>query len=442
MSEWIEQPRSVCALGSLHTVLAIDNAVPILHSGQGCATKLSGAVSVNNGFQGKGRFGGLTLPCTKIGESEVVFGGENKLSATIENALKVMDADLYVVVTSCVPEIVGDDVAEVVKRFKGMEKPVIYAETGGFNGSNYIGHEAIVGAIIDQYLKPSEEREDKLVNIWGPVPYQDPFWMADYEELEKLVSELGLIPNIIFGSGRGLAELDKVPKAALNLLVSPWVGFENVKHMERKFGTPYLHYKALPVGPTETGRFLRTLGEKMGVRREHTEAVIEKNESYYYRYLERGMEILFELRSFPRTFVSVTNSLYGLGISRFLINDLGFVPGTQYITDGAPEEYQRAIMEEYKMFEGGLTADVYFSNDGGEVQEKIRNSRFDEKILLLGTAWEALLSKDIDAFHLSVSMPVSERLVFNTSYVGYRGALRLVEDIFAVISNAAAKYYR
>lgn len=100
------------------------------------------------------------FPCTSINEKDVVFGGAKKLDTTIANALKVIDADLYVVLTGCIPEIVGDDTAEVVSHFEDSEKPVIYASTAGFKGNNYKGHEQIIDAIIDQYLE-NQTREKR-----------------------------------------------------------------------------------------------------------------------------------------------------------------------------------------------------------------------------------------------------------------------------------------
>lgn len=136
----------------MQTVQAITRAIPILHSGPGCAQKLS------DGTGSSGYFSPNIFPCTSINEKDVVFGGTKKLETTIENALKVIDADLYVVLTGCIPEIVGDDTGEVVSRFEDADKPVIYASTAGFKGNNYIGHEQVIDAIIDQYLEKSEER--------------------------------------------------------------------------------------------------------------------------------------------------------------------------------------------------------------------------------------------------------------------------------------------
>ncbi len=48
----------------------------------------------------------------------MVFGGVKKLNSTIENALKVIDADLYIVLTGCIPEIVGDVAAGLSEEEK------------------------------------------------------------------------------------------------------------------------------------------------------------------------------------------------------------------------------------------------------------------------------------------------------------------------------------
>ena len=290
MAKLLDKQRYKCALGAMQSVQAITRALPILHSGPGCAQKLSESIGSS------GYFSPNIFPCTSINEKDVVFGGVKKLNSTIENALKVVDADLYVVLTGCIPEIVGDDSGEVVSRFEDSDKPVIYAPTAGFKGNNYKGHEQVVDAIVEQYLKKSEKKQKGLVNIWADVPYQDLFWLGNLRELEKLVSELGLIPNTIFGYNRGIENINKIPEAEFNLLVSPWVGLNNMKKMERKLGIPYLHYKTLPIGATETGKFLREVGKFAGVDEQKVENVIKEHEDYYYYLIERYADLFLENR--------------------------------------------------------------------------------------------------------------------------------------------------
>lgn len=227
MAKILDQPRYKCALAAMQTVHSIPRALPILHSGPGCAQKL------NDNLGTSGLFSPNIFPCTSVSEKEVVFGGNEKLKDTIENALRVIDADLYVVLTGCTSEIIGDDVESVTKEFADADKPVIYANTPGFKGNNFVGHDWILTAIFDQYLKQTEEREKGLVNIFAGIPMHDPFWLGNLRTLENLVSELGLTPNTIFGHGRGLKNIDKIPRAEFNLLVSPWAGLESVQFLEK-----------------------------------------------------------------------------------------------------------------------------------------------------------------------------------------------------------------
>lgn len=433
MSGYIEQIRHVCSLGALQSVLAIDRAVPILHAGPGCGQKLWGAIGFQNGCQGSGYAGGHTVPCTNIGEKEVIFGGDERLRGIVQNAFNVLDADLFVILTGCTSDIVGDDVGEVARRFQEKGKPIVYAETGGFKGTNLFGHELVLDAIIDQYLQPAEAKQPGLVNIWSVVPFHDPFWVGTYRAIERLITELGLTPNIIFGPGQGIDALNKVPQAQFNLLISPWVGLKNVQHLEEKFGTPYLHYPVLPIGPTETAKFLRSVGTYTGLEPKRIEKVIAKHEADYYYFIERSADVLLETRLLPRRFITIADSFYSLGIAKFLINDIGLLPETQYITDGVAEEQQAGITAEFQNFVDGITANVVFTSDGGAVHEAIRATKFRSRPLILGSSWERVLSEQVNGYQLSVTMPASDRLVLDRTYVGYEGALRLVEDIYSII---------
>ncbi|WP_010235471.1 nitrogenase component 1 [Clostridium arbusti] len=433
MSEVVEQLRHVCTLGGYESVLAIERAVPIIHAGPGCAAKIWATLGLQNGCQGTGYIGGHSIPCTDVGEKEVVFGGAKKLRNVISNSFKVMDADLYVVLTGCTSDIVGDNVPDVVKEFKNGEKSIVYAETGGFKGSNFIGHELIIDAIIDQYLKPVDKIEDKLINIWATVPYQDTFWAGNYETLRNLLSLIGVKANIIFGPGQGISALDDVPKAQYNLLISPWVGLKNVIHLKEKFGTPYVHYPTLPIGPTETGKFLRTIGNLLNIESKVVENVIKKEEDRYFYYIERAADVLLETRLLPKHFVTIADSAYTLGISKFLTNDLGLLGDRQFITDDTPKEYEKQIRESFDEGSNTFMGEITFTSDSGNIKEYLRNTKFRTKPLILGSGWDRVISKEVKGYQLSISTPISDRMVLSRSYLGYEGALRLTEDIYSAV---------
>jgi nitrogenase molybdenum-iron protein beta chain len=426
MAKLLDKQRYKCAMGAMQTVQAITRAIPILHSGPGCAQKLS------DGTGSSGYFSPNIFPCTSINEKDVVFGGAKKLHSTIENALKVIDADLYVVLTGCIPEIVGDDTGEIVSEFADADKPVIYASTAGFKGNNYKGHEQVIDAIIDQYLHKADTKQKGLVNIWADVPYQDLFWLGNIRELEKLVAELGLTPNTIFGYNRGIENINKIPEAEFNLLVSPWVSVKNMKKMEKKFDIPYLHYPTLPIGAYETGKFLREVGKFAGVEEEKVESVINEHENYYYYLIERYADLFLENRVINKQFSVVADAQYALGITKFLTNDLGLVPAKQFIVDDTPKEYRDAIAEEFKKLNYGLQAEVAFETDSYKIHEEIKQHDYHGYPLILGSYYDKELTEQLKGNYLNISWPVQDKVVLDDFYVGYTGGIRLIEDIYTV----------
>ena len=433
MLDILDQPRYVCALGAMQTVQGIYRGVPVLHAGPGCAQKLAGGLAGSSGDSGY--ISPQVYPCTNISETETIFGGEDKLRDTITNALRVVDGDLYVVLSGCTPEIVGDDIANVVDDLQPTDRPVLHVATAGFKGTNLEGHEWVVDAITEQYLarRPVPEKVPGLVNIWGPIPSYDPFWIGNIRELEALVRELGLTPNTIFGEYRGIENINRVPAAEFNLLVSSWVGLKNVQLLQEKFGTPYLHYPALPIGAFETGAFLRTVGAYAGVDPDRIEAIIARHEKEYYYHIERTSDVFLENRAMSRRFTIVSNALDAVSLARFLVNDFGLIPATQYITDATPEEYRGAVAESFRQFQYGIEADVVFSTDGHQIHQAISEHDYFGPPLLVGSIFEKKLAERLGGNFLAVSTPLQERLVLASSYVGYHGGLTLLEDIYRYV---------
>ena len=426
MAKILDKQRYKCALAAMQTVQAIDRACPVLHSGPGCAQKLSDTTGSS------GYLSPQIFPCTSINEKDVVFGGVKKLETTIANALKVIDADLYVVLTGCIPEIVGDDAAEVVSRFADADKPVVFAPTAGFKGNNYKGHEQVVEAIVTQYLKKSDKKQKGLVNLWADVPYQDLFWLGNIRELENLLREIGLTPNTIFGYQRGIENINKIPEAEFNLLVSPWVGLKNMKTMEKKLDIPYLHYPVLPIGATETGKFLREVGKFAHVDEAKVEEVIKKHEDYFYYLISRYADLFLENRVINKQFTVVADAQYSLAITKFLVNDLGLIPAKQFVTDDTPKEHHEAIAAEFQNLNYGIKADVAFETDGFKIHEEIKSHDYHGYPLVLGGYYEKEVTEKLKGNYLNISWPVLDKVVFDDFYVGYTGGIRLIEDIYTV----------
>ena len=435
MSCAIEQPRYTCALGSCQSVVAIKRGVPILHSGPGCGVQVSRIIG-----QGEGYAGGSTMPCTNAEEADVVFGGEKKLRDVVENSFKVIDGDLYVVITGCTAAITGDDVAAVVGEFQEDDKPVVYVEEGGFKSNNYESHSRLVKAIINQYVdKFSEDREviPGLVNVFANIPYQDPFWNGNLEQLKRVLTGIGLKVNILFGNeSEGVSEWLTIPQAEFNLFVGSWAGLDIVKHLKRKYGTPYLHFPYTPIGARETSAFLRAVAEFGNLDKEKVEAYIDREEKKFYSHIDKMASFMLEFRyGIPRRFYTIADSSTALGFSKFFLNELGIIPGIQFIVDDTPEKYQQDILDQFSKISDlkKREVSVVFDPDAGLAQQKLKEDAKDyedKRLLILGSSWDKHIADELHADLLIVSVPVQHRLVMNCGYVGYEGGLRAIEDIY------------
>ncbi|WP_026668976.1 nitrogenase component 1 [Butyrivibrio sp. AE3006] len=436
MSGTIEQPRFTCGLGSIQSVVAIKKGVPILHSGPGCGGQITRLIG-----QGEGYAGGSTAPCTNAEEADVVFGGEKKLRSVIENSFKVIDGDLYVVVTGCTAAITGDDVAAVTGKFQLDDKPIVYVEEGGFKSNNYASHERLVNAIIDQYVdkfKESDEKIPRLVNVFASIPYQDPYWSGNLEGIKKVLEDIGLKVNILFGNeSGGVEEWKTIPNAEFNIVVGPWVGIKIAKHLKVKYKQPYIQFPYLPIGAIETSRFLRTVANFAELDNEKVESYIKSEEAKYYSHIEKMADFMLEFRyGIPRRVYSIADSSYSLGFSKFLLNELGIIPGPQYIVDDIPEKYQDYVREQFENLselQRKRDIEVVFDPDAGKNQQRLEEDAKkyeDKRILILGSSWDKNLADKIKADLLIISVPVQHRLIMNCGYTGYAGGLRAIEDIY------------
>jgi nitrogenase molybdenum-iron protein beta chain len=437
-SDSIEQVRYGCSLGALSSVIAIPGAVPITHCGPGCASKQFHALSGLNGYQG----GEFHVPSTNIGNREVIFGGTDRLDELISATLKVMEAELFVVQSGCVPGLVGDDVASVVGKYQRRGVPIVFAETSGYRGNNFTGHETVIRAIIDQFVGAYDgPRKPGLVNVWSLLPYQNPFWRGDLGEIRRILEGIGLTVNILFGhASTGVTEWKSIPQAQFNLVLSPWLGLETARHLHRQFGQPFLHVPVIPIGARLTGAFLREVAAFAGLNSPDVEAFIGREEKEYYLYLRdfsafyAGCTSQYQL---PSQLIVVSESAYNLAVTKFMVDQLGLVPGRQVITENPPDAVRDGIRAQYHALSDGVTAEVAFAEDGYRIHQLIRELDLTGQLpIVFGTTWEGELARELRAPLVEIGYPTTDEVVLARTYVGYRGAPALIERTYTTVVRA------
>ncbi len=435
MAECIEQSRVACALGGIYTALAIDGVLPVTHTGPGCLAQAADILGRVNGGQSPVPFEESVVPCTDFCNTDVVFGGGEHLRTVIEKSIQYYDADLIIAVDGCTAEIVGDDIEEVAESFEGSRIPVISAKLPGFVGNNLFGHSQILKSIINQYLEPTDEVNDKQVNVFGIVPFYDTFWQGTLERLEELLIAIGLEPNIIYGHGHGIENVKKIPSAAFNLVLSPWIDLDIAKLLEQKFKTPFLQFDNVPIGPTETTKFIRRLVEYAGLDQIAAESYIKKSEDRYYYYISRQQPFVYACKYVPKDFYFIGSASAAVSVTRFMVNDVGSVPLKIYITDNVPKERQEDVRKSlYDVELEDKDYEVIFTEDGGLAASDLRKEHEDRSVVF-GSNWDLLTARAIGSAFVPVCAPYGQTLIGSKNYFGYEGGIALFADYYGEIAT-------
>lgn len=429
-SNFLEAPRYSCALsGAYLSILAINRVVPILHSGPGCGFVQTMGMSFGGGFQSSVPLGGNTTPCTGLTEKHVIFGGEEKLKDLIKSTVKILDGDLYAVVSGCIPSIIGDDEESVISDLRKIDHfpPLINIKAPGFSGTTYDGYEAFFDAVIDQLLEAPEKKEKGLVNILGIVPTQHIFYKGDLLNIKEILGKLGLEANIIFVDFSGLEGLKKIPSAEHTIVLSPWIGIKTAEKIKEKFDVPYTVFPGSPIGPQQTTEFLYRVAEQLNIPKEQVNRVVTDEEKFAYRQIERVADglVIFGANS---PIAVAADSNIAIGVTKFLTNECGMLPLVIVITDPVPVERQEVIVSELTDdLTSVIKPEVHFETDSQKIVEILGRNQF---IMLFASSQEKYLAQnEWQALHLSISFPSWDRLIVERSYVGYRGPLGLLEDI-------------
>ncbi len=426
MSNVTEFPKGGCVLAGINSVLsAINRVCPIYHSGPGCCMQTTASDQGQSGHKHSCFVNAVSIPSSNMLEKEVVFGGTNKLRTTIQGAIDIIDAEAYFVLTGCTAGIIGDDIASVTNEFFEKGIPVYPIETPGFTGDSNLGYETVWNTFLDKVIEKDVPKDDKLVNIFGIIPYHDPFWSGTLEEIDRILSRLGLRVNTFFTKGQGIEDIKKSSAAALNIIVNPWLFKGPAAKYESKFGVPSLRIPGLFVGATDTTRFVRAVAEALHLDHDLVERVIADEEKYVYNYLGQSIGVL----SWKR-FAVVADANSAVGFTRYLANDYSFTPVLVIVSEPIfrPED-KETIIKEISDLEYARPPKVLFLSDQYEINQAIREEE-EEITLLVGSSNDREIALEKDVQFILGSFPMSERLIFNRTYAGYRGSLTFTEDIY------------
>ena len=228
--------QRACVFCGARVVLnPVTDAVHLVHGPIGCATYTwdirgslsSGSEMYRNSFS------------TDMKEHDVVFGGEKKLVACIDEIVEKYHPPAIFVYATCVSGMIGDDIIAVSKAASaryGID--IIPVESSGFiSGNKVVGYRAAAEALM-KLITPKDgtsvEKTRKL-NILGEYNLGGETWL-----IRNYLAEMGIEINVAFTGDSSVAALKQAPGAALNIVQCTGSMHWVAANLEKEFGTPFI----------------------------------------------------------------------------------------------------------------------------------------------------------------------------------------------------------
>ncbi|WP_026379577.1 nitrogenase molybdenum-iron protein alpha chain [Afifella pfennigii] len=235
----------------------VKDMVHISHGPVGCGQySWSQRRNYYTGTTGVDSFGTMQFT-SDFQEKDIVFGGDKKLETIIDEINELFPLAKGVTVQSeCPIGLIGDDIEAVArKKKKETGKTVVPVRCEGFRGvSQSLGHHIANDAIRDWVLGKGEADEEEIgpyaVNIIGDYNIGGDAWAS-----RILLEEMGLNVLASWSGDATLKELERAPKARLNLIHCYRSMNYICRHMEEKYGVPWTEYNFF--GPSQIAQSLR-----------------------------------------------------------------------------------------------------------------------------------------------------------------------------------------
>ncbi|AJY46770.1 nitrogenase molybdenum-iron protein alpha chain [Martelella endophytica] len=266
----------------------VKDMVHVSHGPVGCGQySRAGRRNYYVGSTGVDTFGTMNFT-SDFQEKDIVFGGDKKLEKILDEIDMLFPLAKGISVQSeCPIGLIGDDIEAVSKKkSEELSKPIVPVRCEGFRGvSQSLGHHIANDAIRDWVIDPAADKP------FESTPY-DVAILGDYNiggdawSSRILLEEMGLRVIAQWSGDGTLAEMENTPKAKLNLLHCYRSMNYISRHMEEKFGVPWMEYNFF--GPTKIAESLRAIAQHFDDRiKDGAERVIAKYEAEWTAVVEK-----------------------------------------------------------------------------------------------------------------------------------------------------------
>lgn len=421
-------PAKACQpLGAIFAAVGFKGCLPFVQGAQGCAAYFRS--HLNRHFKEP-----MIAVSTSMTEDAAVFGGLNNMLEGLENAYALYKPEIIAVCTTCMAEVIGDDLNAYIKnaREKGlvpMDLPIPFAHTPSFVGSYLTGYDSMMKGILSSVTKGKRAGSNGRLNVIAGFDT----YTGDYRELHRLldimrvkntiladVSEVFDSPNTgeykMYPGGTPMEEAQDSINAVATIALQRYSTQKTMEYISKE----WTHQKTAvvtPIGIRNTDRFLDEISRMTGqpipqeIEDERGRAVDAMVDSHPYVHGKRV------------ALVGDPDMLLGM---MSLLMEMGAYP-VHIVSTIVDRHFEAEAKELLASSPFGAEGTVYPGKD----MWHLRSLMFSDPVdLLFGSSYAKFLVRDVGTPLIRVGFPLFDRHhLHRFPVIAYQGVLNLVATI-------------
>jgi len=255
--------RACVYCGARVVLNPITDAFHIVHGPIGCASytwDIRGSLSSGDDIY-RNSFS------TDLREQDVIFGGEKKLEAAIEEIARRHHPKLIFVYATCIVGVIGDDVDAICKKMSDKyNMHVIPVKSPGFSGNKSTGYRMACNAIMEVLEHYKGQPKQQGINILGDYNLAGEMWI-----IKNYMKEIGIPVVSTFTGDCSYESMKRASAAALNVVQCAGSSTYLANRMEEEMEIPFI--KVSFFGIEDTTSSLIRITEALGDERARERAV-------------------------------------------------------------------------------------------------------------------------------------------------------------------------